>query len=256
MARQASQREPRYPVGETRSVKVVITKLHSNDLPPCVGKMVDMARGGAKLLLPEQLPLDDAVEIRFESESLGLDLRITAAICWCQPEGSSWALGCRFVPPIPPDSMERLFVTGLLERRFFSRRSRRTEVTAQWELESGFLPAMLWDLSDGGFCLLMPTPRTMGGRVLVMAGEEGNRFEVPAKIQWEMHVGEGYLVGCQFVNRLGYEALYKLHNGQRHNQTETPGEKSKIPTVRRRLRALVGALFTPSEEELDERLGE
>jgi hypothetical protein len=231
-------------------VKVVITKLHNDDSPPCAGKMMDIARGGAKLLLPAQLPLDDAVEIRLQSEALGLDLRLTAAICWCQPEGSNWTLGCRFVPPIPPDSMERLFVTGLLERRFFTRRPRRVAVTAQWELESGFLPAMLWDLSDGGFCLLMPTPRKMGGRVLVMAGDEGNRFEVPAKIQWEMHIGEGYLVGCQFVNRLGYEALHKLQSAQ----AELLAAKPERPSVRRRLRELVGALFTPSEEELDELL--
>jgi len=249
MTNSTDQREPRFPVRKAAPVKVVITKLHDKDSPPCIGSMIDIARGGAKLLLPTQMPLDDAVEIRLHSAELKLDLRVTAEICWCRPEGAKWTLGCRFVPPIPPDSMERLFVSGLLERRFFSRRPRRTPVTAQWELESGFLPAMLWDLSDGGFCLLMPTPRKMGGRVLVMAGEEGNRFEVPARIQWEIRNGEGYLVGCQFVNRMGYEALSNLQK----NHTDGPQPKPEKPTIRRRLRELVGAMFTPSEEEMDER---
>lgn len=249
MAKPLVEREPRFRVPQATTVNVEIIRLDCQAMPTSAGTLVDLARGGAKLLLEGPLPLDDLVELRLLSEPLELDVRITAAVCWCQPEGDKWALGCRFVPALPQESLERLFVTGLLERRFFKRSPLRLEVQAQWEMEAGFLPAMLWDLSDGGFCLLMPTPRKMGGRVLVAAGDAMQSVTVPAKVQWEMHLGGGYLVGCQFINRQGYEALCSLPAIGKHGASGAAKDGEKR-TVKERLRGLVGAFFptTPAEE--------
>lgn len=247
MASHHVDREPRFPVPAANVVNVEVVKQDCQAAPQGAGKLVDLARGGAKLLLNESLPLDDVVELRLHCDYLNLDLRMTAAVCWCQPEKDKWALGCRFVPPLPPDTMERLFVTGLLERRFFQRHPRRVAVRAQWEMEAGFLPATLWDLSDGGFCLLMPVPRTMGGRVLVLAGDEPKTVTVPAKVQWEMRVPEGYLAGCQFINRRGHAALRSVPAiGGAPQPAPKTADKSK---GKRRLRDLVGALLHLTSDE-------
>lgn len=249
MSKSFVEREPRFRVPDAKTVEVDIIRLDHQAAPPFAASLVDLARGGAKLSLDKALAMDELLELRLHSERLKLDVRMTAAVCWCQPEGDRWSLGCRFVPALPHDSLEQLFVTGLLERRFFKRSPLRLEVQAQWEMEAGFLPAMMWDLSDGGFCLLMPTPRTMGGRVLVLVGDETHSVTVPAKIQWEMHVGGGYLVGCQFVNRQGFEALSSTPAIARRNAAAA--KNAEKPSVTQRLRGLVGAWFTPTPEELE-----
>ncbi len=253
MARLMMTRDARYRPRGGKAVKVTVCKLDAGQEQSFTGELIDIGRGGARLVLGEAMPLDGAVEIRLQSADLSFELCMTAEICWCQAEASRWALGCRFVPKLPEENLTKLFVTGLLERRFFSRKPRRVSVTAKWEMEADSLPAALWDLSDGGFCLLMPTPRKVGSRVLVSAGDGNKAVQVPAKAQWDLRSGDGWIVGCEFITRTGYDALRSIQSCSlpadeegaapataRERRSEPTAGKPAKASVGRRLRALVG----------------
>jgi c-di-GMP-binding flagellar brake protein YcgR len=243
MTKEPMPRDDRFRVRSAQTIDVLVAAGDDAASPFGRGELIDIARGGAKLFLAESVPVQDAVEIRLENRDLKLDLSMSAAICWCRPEGTRWALGCKFSPPLPADSLERLFATGVLERRFFRRRSKRMPVIAQWELQNEPVPAMLWDLSDGGFCLLMPTERKRGERVLITLQEPGRETKrIPAKIQWEMRVGEGYIVGCEFLSRAGYEAIAGRQDAAASMEHPPVGKTS----IRSRFKDLVSTLFTTS----------
>jgi hypothetical protein len=72
---------------------------------------------------------------------------------------------------------------------------------------------MAWvlDLSPGGFCLLSQDPGDPGERVLLeREGEDAPQTLVTAKVRWQASTDEGYVVGCEFLDKDGYAALLEI----------------------------------------------
>jgi len=235
MLRKPTRAEPRYKVRNIEFVDVTVRQ-DSGTTDAALAEVRDLSRGGASLVVTRPLQFQEALLIKLESAKLGLDLSISAEVCWIRSlDEGRWLLGCSFAPPLPPESLEKLFVSGLLERRSYRRHQTRMAVTAQWELDTNVLPAFLWDISEGGFCILSPQPSKTGRRVLICAQGANEVVQIPAKTQWEMKVGDGWVVGCEFATREGYSLVQKL-------QSQTRGEhkgSERRTAVGRAFRAIV-----------------
>lgn len=246
MFRKSSRNEPRFETRNPETVRVTIGEVGTDGGVAAQGKLSDISRGGAKLIVSQRLPMQASVCMRLENPELQLDLTITGEVCWIVPaEGEGFAIGCTFVPDLPTDILEKLFACGLLERRIFSRRALRVPAKARWEMEPNPTDAFLWDLSEGGFCVLSPQPRTPGKRVLVTVTSGDKEAYIPAKTQWGMKVGEGYVVGCEFVSKDGYLMLRDLENTAQH--APRIESKERRSTIRHTFRSLVDSfLKTPA----------
>jgi len=238
MKRIPAKRENRIPVRNLQLVRVTVAggpgQLTSSD-----AVLGDISRGGAKLKLDQPLPFQDHISILLQSPELGLKLTLAARVCWVrqEPEGD-WLVGCTFEPELPKDSLEKLFVSGLLERRLFPRKARRTLVSAKWELDAQTLPAYLWDVSEGGFCILSPQTRQVGRRVLITIEHQGRTEQVQAETHWQAPVAGGYVVGCQFINREGCDLLREL------TELQTDAPASSRRSFKALARQIVGGLLT------------
>ena len=242
MFRKPARREPRFDFRKNAVVQISMQTAEGQLTAVAQGHLCDISRGGAKLIVDEPVALQSSVVMRLSNTELHLDLEITGEVCWMVPApDEGFAIGCTFVPDLPGEILEKLFSTGLLERRIFRRRALKVSAVAKWELEATATDAFLWDLSEGGFCVLSPLARKPGRRLLLTVEAENGRIEIPAKTQWELKVGDGYVVGCEFVNKDGYLLLRDLEQEATEVAPATPLER-RAPLARK-FRALVDSLL-------------
>jgi len=211
MFRRQARSEPRLSSRKLANVEISTQSADGDWSAVAQGQLCDMSRGGAKMIVDQPVTLQSSVVVRLRKPDLHLDLEVTGEVCWVAPaDGADFAVGCTFVPDLPTDILEKLFSSGLLERRIFRRRALKIPATAQWELDASSTDAFLWDLSEGGFCVLSPLSRPTGRRLLLTVATERGKVAIPAKTQWTLKVGEGYVVGCEFMNKEGYMTLSDL----------------------------------------------
>lgn len=199
-------------------------------------ELADLSAGGAKLRTNAALPLDEPIALSLSSTRAQFRLDVSATTCWVRQESAGcWAFGCAFKPRLPETVLDELFVNHLVERRTFERLPVRFPAEARWEGSPGDHPVSLWDYSEGGFGVLSAQLAPEQCRVLLKLGQSGTpaRQEVMGQARWRMQAGDGHLVGCTFINGLGYSTLQEFI--ERQQQPAPAGEVTTtwLPRFRR-----------------------
>ena len=134
-----------------------------------------------------------------------------ARVCWARPIGENrWWLGCSFDNPIELDSLTELAADGYIDRRRDQRVPINKPAQVRWELSSDCIDARMLDLSSGGFSLHVPERPRAGDRLLLSFPRDGDdAIPVVARVHWQREAqgGEGYVVGCGFVDKHSFRRV-------------------------------------------------
>lgn len=142
------------------------------------------------------------LSLRHAETELQLDLQASVRACQREPSGK-WGCEVHFATPIAEHAMSQLAGSGALERRRFSRQPFHLPVLVQWEYDANDCPAFLWNISEGGFCLVCP--RKPGRKATVFTDRSETRITV--RTRWQTKTGGGYVIGCEFASADSYEQM-------------------------------------------------
>lgn len=188
------RREPRYNIRNADLIEVSLEQEAVESGHKITALVGDISRHGMRLQLPEPLTIQESAALVLRSDVLKFEFSLCADICWMRPEKNGrWSLGIEFVPELPPGVMQKLMDHGVIERRESPRQSWKRPVRLRWEPETTEHQAVLWDISQSGFCILSPHRAT---RKAVVLGNDG-AGSLSGTTQWQLSLGEGYLVGCR-----------------------------------------------------------
>jgi hypothetical protein len=205
------RREPRYQVSRARAARVVVER--TGDIAPEVieAELLDLSPSGAKVRIENvaRAQFQDGILLRLECPELGLNLSISARVCWIKPAGEGFSsLGCAFTPALPEHCIQELFNKGLLERRRNSRRSVRGQAMARWEVDAATTDVGMLDISTGGFSVLSARAARPGNRLAVVPENwPRSEPEITARVQWLLRVDGGFIIGCEFCEPDDYRRL-------------------------------------------------
>jgi hypothetical protein len=211
MIEQYPNREERHRVQGLPDIQLQLAQ-PDGGISTVVSQLLDISPGGAKFSLAEPLLLGDLVGLSLERSDGKVELSATARVCWIRPaEDNRWTAGCAFAPRLPDEALGVLFSRGLLERRRSPRHAASGEGLIQWELESAQSAARLCNASVGGFCLESEQRGKAAERLLLFVRLPGGKeLTIAARSQWQMRSGDGYLIGCCFVDNGGYPKLLEF----------------------------------------------
>jgi hypothetical protein len=165
------------------------------------------------LLLRAPIAFEKSVRLVMRVATLGLELEVSADVCWIRPTGrDQWCLGCCFAGELPEELLPKLASAGYLNQRRHSRYAISVAALARKELAPDSEVAVhLENLSAGGFQMVSPQPATPGERLLVkLQNRDGPSYCISARAVWQTEVDGGYCVGCSFLNKHGYGVLRKV----------------------------------------------
>jgi hypothetical protein len=210
MGKNERRREGRNSAIHPELIHVTLQQAEGQSNQPLAAELCDISRGGANLRLSTPLKFEETATVSLTSESMGLELSLAARVCWvCEDDEhpAKWLMGVKFSPCMPMSVLETLLDNGVVERRLYRRQGSRIPVTARWESDPTNHPALLWDVSPGGFCLLSPTKATRKVRI---TPEGQAHCAVSGATQWEIRMAGGYVVGCKFIENDGFALLQSL----------------------------------------------
>lgn len=168
------------------------------------GEIVDLSRGGAKITVGVNLPIDTDISVTIKSGSQEIVKR--SRICWNRATLNGWWIGIAFEAELGEKQFNSLATGGFIERRRDARIPYEATMTARWELGSEPVPVKLVDLSSGGFKMTAPSAAEVGKRVLIeTAGNAGS--PIVAKVQWQHPTEAEFEIGCAFVDKNGCGTL-------------------------------------------------
>jgi hypothetical protein len=201
-------RPTRYPVRNLDQTFAVIEREAGREPQTLTAEPMDVSEGGIKLRVSTALAFEEPIQLQLGSHDGRLDLTLSCRVSWLrQEDDGAWYLGCNFTPQLPPDALEAMFATGMIERRRFRRDSVSGKAVAKWELLPGAFGVRAVDISEAGFCILCPKPGQTGQRMLLSHGTGDSTITLQAKAQWCAKLERVYLVGCAFVDHQGYLSL-------------------------------------------------
>ncbi|MBI3468394.1 MAG: PilZ domain-containing protein [Planctomycetes bacterium] len=201
-------------------VHAVIDRDEGRDPATLSAQPMDVSEGGIKLRVGAALEFEEPIGLKLRTEDGHLDLTLSCRVSWLRKEDkASWLIGCNFVPELPSEALQRMFTTGLIERRRFRRDAVSGRAVAKWELLPGAFGVRTVDISEAGFCILCPKPGQTGQRMLLSHGTGDATITLQAKAQWCAKLERVYLVGCAFVDHQGYLSLKEALGRSGH---ETP----------------------------------
>ena len=201
-------RETRYVLrGET---DVTVQRRHDRQPRVIQGRLLDLTVSGAKLSIPEPLPVEESLTLLFRFGETGLNFMVEAQVRWSRPGRESlWWLGCSFSPKMDDEYLACLASEGLLDRREEPRRRIQLSAKARWELaDSRQYDVRIDDICSGGVRLTAPQGAEPGQRLLLEAtGLEGRRLLIPARCQWQIEGDGEFQLGCSFIEATGFARL-------------------------------------------------
>jgi hypothetical protein len=206
--RKPKPRAERFPVKRLEGIEATVEREDSRGPTVFSAQPLDISEGGIKLRVPVALAFEEPIGLKLSGCDGKLDLILSCRVTWLRRESdSSWQIGCNFVPELPSDALQRMFATGLIERRRFRRDVVSGRAIAKWELLPGAFSVRTVDISEAGFCILSPKPGQTGQRMLLSHGTGDSTITLQAKAQWCAKLERVYLVGCAFLDHQGYLSL-------------------------------------------------
>ena len=206
-----SRHEPQYALIDPDLVEVAVLPKNPQWTPTCFVQLREISTGSATVLFSGQPAFHHECEIWLASARFEGPILISAEMLWARPDSAGdWLLGYGIDPPLSDELFKRLLVSGLLRRRCALREPARILAEVQWQPGQPRLPALVRDLSKGGFCLATDQAPEGTQNACIFAATRESEVLIPLKVRWSTHVGSGYFVGCQFIRSTDYVALRRL----------------------------------------------
>lgn len=190
------------------STLVVVVVLPDRD-QPLFGEVLDLSRGGSKILLKSTVAINSRIYLELKStETSEAIVQTDAKVCWSRPAGDTWWVGVAFDNELPESEFTALAQNGFIDRRRDERIRHDASLTARWELGSDPIPVRLIDISAGGLKIASPEAGEIGHRVLFET-VENDPSPIVAKIQWQDESPDGFYIGCAFANKHCFPIMRK-----------------------------------------------
>jgi hypothetical protein len=238
----------RYQLVSDSPVPVCVEWKSGNESHKCDARLVDLSANGARIRLPQHVELHETIEVRLRVKKLSVDFQCAAEVCWSQPFGNEWVLGCAFDSELPEHVLVKLAGNGYINRRTDPRFS--IDLTAEVREELGaneWLKVTLDNYSSGGFRLRSMYPIAVGQRVLLSLQEFEQQVAIPGRALWQVETEEGYSVGCSFLNGDGFDRLTSIV--RREDSQPVPSRRRSIRISPLAWLALVTTIFVVSQQE-------
>jgi len=173
-------------------------------LEPLSGQVIDLSRGGAKIMLPTTVAINSEASIEIKTGSGTITSKVK--VCWSRPSENAWCIGVAFKDEFPASELSILATNGYIERRRDKRVAHRAGMTARWELGADPICVNLVDVSAGGLRITSSEAGEVGHRVLIET-DDNPGLPIVVKIQWLRATEQGFDIGCAFVNKNCYRTL-------------------------------------------------
>ena len=193
----------RYCVGPGQVVRVAIER-PDGDEQPASGELSDITVTGARILSQVPLRFGEKVVLHLESESADLSFTINCEVQWIR-QGSAddeWIIACLFESRLEPDLLKEYVDSRRFERRESDRRETSLPATIQFEVTGEETEVLVSNIGTGGFRYVSRAEVTIGSRVR-LTFDEVDAEQLEARIKWQSTNNGEYLIGCQWVNRMG-----------------------------------------------------
>jgi len=206
--RQPGQPDQRFSVKELNCIRATIGRQIGDDLATVAAEPVDISERGMKLRVNVPFRFEESITLILGTVEGRLRLALTGRVTWLRKQrDDSWLLGCQFVPKVPPDALEQMFSSGVLERRQFPRYAVSGQGSGKWELQAESFNIWLVDISEGGFCICCEEPGPIGQRIRLSIDLPQGTMTLHAKVQWCAALDGAFLVGCAFLDHQSYIEL-------------------------------------------------
>ena len=224
------RREDRYTTGNSRDIQISVSWDDTESLQPLQAELIDISANGARLSVASHLKSKQAVTILVESAAMDVDVRVAARVCWVrQTKRDGCIFGCKFDEELPNGILPRLAATGHIDQRQDARRLASVRGYLRQELvDDDKLAISVNNFSPSGLRFFSPKPVELKQRLMMnLETADGDFVEVVARSIWQMRTPAGYLVGCSFLNKRGFEAFAQtLPMEKEEPQVELPQERS------------------------------
>lgn len=196
-----SRAQPRLDLEEAFAVQLSIESDDGRTEQIVTATVLNLSTSGAKLAVPLALKADKAFRLRLVVDLLGLNLYLSAKVCWSAPDGTdACVVGCRLSPTIPDGILQHIAAGGRLDRRDESRRSTAVEVQVVRSGKKRFFREFgtIRNYADGGLCLETTQP-TIVGDVFELRPRDKGGDAIVVVARWVMQQGTEFLTGCEYA---------------------------------------------------------
>lgn len=197
-----------YAPAQSNKIAVTVYQLVGQSLHSLAGRLLDLSRDGAKLLVPSKVEIGDAVGLNIHFDKLAQPISTAGTASWTGYQGpEEWIFGCSLAEELPADLFRQIKDSGCLERRADSRKAIDVvgEVTFLKQADTSF-NVQITDWASGGFCVHVAQPLEFGDEILLKVKTAKNFcVHIPAEVRWNKRVVGGYSVGCRFTSENGSE---------------------------------------------------
>lgn len=214
------QREKRFEVNELVGFDAIVSRA-GDDQSLYYANLIDFSRTGGKFELPFCARFDELLKIKFDLKESDLKYSGDCRVRHMRNVGENrWHVGCSLDPPIPEDVIAHLAKRTNQERR----RHPRFDIFGEGKLRrqgtQETCEAVIRNISRGGFCLMVPNEHPVGENVDFVVAENDasdtelesgsqapEKLNIGARIRWQSHTSDGFMLGCSFVDAASYSKL-------------------------------------------------
>ncbi len=202
--------ETRYPIDNLKTTWVsVAVPTADGDARIVEGHLADLSFRGVRLALNEKVLPGQRVTLHLTLPAIEIDLIREATVCWTEPrDAESWWVGCSLEERLEEETIDRMAVTRILNRRRDTRYPISQAAKVRWELSDEVHDVQIVNFSKGGFCIVGSDASTRPtDRIMLLLESDGHRVKIPARVMWQRPMQEGHAVGCSFTTRDGFVRL-------------------------------------------------
>ena len=238
-------RAPRFQVSDSEQIDVQIMRTEKGSVEAIEASLIDVSQHGVKLRVPVNLRFEEALQLQIEVNKAGIEYHGIASVRHIRTvDDQHWVIGCAVAPPLSDETFSYLATTAGKERRRFRRLNIAAEATVRRQGQTEGIPAVLHNLSSGGFCFSSSDQYENGERVkLTLEDNDGKVRTIEAKVCWQVDSPDGGIAGCQFSSSESYAELCACLTEQ---PVASPKKRTaEEPTSKLVLAAAVLAMFVP-----------
>lgn len=232
--------EHRFPVLRELDLKVKLIRNEREDLE-IEGVPSDLSPRGLKLLVNSTLGFDERITVHLDSESQQVKETKKAVVRWQRPvtnQENVWAIGLAFENSLSDLSIQKLAVSGGIERRTASRISLDESVRIQRNSSLERHEIKVLDASKSGLRINADQDFEVGDTIRINFEDQEGDFDLFGKVAWSQPATDGFDAGIQL--RLAGSNGSKFSQWiERRQQPNANG--SQTP---KRITAIIGDAFS------------
>lgn len=108
-------RRPRHNAADDSEMRIQLIRTGVDPIDVMRAQLRDVSRDGLQLIVEQRLSEQEPVNVQIGQANSDFDLELAATVCWVEPEGKTWAIGCQFKEQLKWEEYGELFLNGILE---------------------------------------------------------------------------------------------------------------------------------------------